>query len=230
MPLISSLKLDGFLSFAPGAEAIPLTPLNVLIGPNGAGKSNLIEAIELLHATPTAFANAIRDGGGAQEWLWKGKGHRAGATIEALLHENGRHRHRCEGRCRRHRGRDPSPRQGHTRGAMPHGPTVGTVRRRARAPSARCAASLTAANTLTTGVRRRVASCPPRRGRVARRTRGFPPESELWPPQGLPPGRRPGRSRLAPLDEGDQLGALQRRRGRIVGERLEDLLACGGEL
>lgn len=90
MPLLSSLKLDGFLSFAPGAEAIPLTPLNVLIGPNGSGKSNLIEAIELLHATPTAFANAIRDGGGAQEWLWKGKGHRAGATIEALLHENGR--------------------------------------------------------------------------------------------------------------------------------------------
>lgn len=90
MPFLSSLRLDGFLSFAPGAEAIPLTPLNVLIGPNGSGKSNLIEAIELLHATPTAFANAIRDGGGPQEWLWKGKGNSAGATIEALLHPSGK--------------------------------------------------------------------------------------------------------------------------------------------
>jgi predicted ATPase len=90
MPFLSSLRLDGFLSFAPGAEAIPLTPLNVLIGPNGSGKSNLIEAIELLHATPTAFADAIRDGGGAQEWLWKGKRNSAGATIEALLHPSGK--------------------------------------------------------------------------------------------------------------------------------------------
>ncbi|MCC6543976.1 MAG: AAA family ATPase [Nitrospirae bacterium] len=90
MPFLSSLRLDGFLSFAPGSEAIPLTPLNVLIGPNGSGKSNLIEAIELLHATPAAFANAIRDGGGPQEWLWKGKGNSPGATIEALLHPSGK--------------------------------------------------------------------------------------------------------------------------------------------
>ncbi len=73
MQFLTSLLLNEFLSFAPGSEAIPLTPLNVLIGPNGSGKSNLIEAIELLHATPTAFASAIRDGGGVREWLWKGK-------------------------------------------------------------------------------------------------------------------------------------------------------------
>src|SRR3990172_4975444 len=85
MPLLSSLKLDGFLSFAPGAEAIPLTPLNVLIGPNGSGKSNLIEAIELLHATPTAFATAIRDGGGPREWLWKGDSSNGSARIEARI-------------------------------------------------------------------------------------------------------------------------------------------------
>ena len=65
MEFLRSLRLDGLLSFPPGSEAIPLTPLNVLIGPNGSGKSNLIEAIELLHATPTAFAAAIRDGAGA---------------------------------------------------------------------------------------------------------------------------------------------------------------------
>lgn len=82
---LKSLRLDGLLSFAPGSEAIPLTPLNVLIGPNGSGKSNLIEAVELLHATPSAFASAIRDGGGAREWLWKGDGGSGSATIEAII-------------------------------------------------------------------------------------------------------------------------------------------------
>jgi len=85
MAFLTSLRLDGLLSFAPGSEAIPLTPLNVLIGPNGSGKSNLIEAIELLRATPTAFASAIRDGGGAREWLWKGDGGNGSASIEALI-------------------------------------------------------------------------------------------------------------------------------------------------
>lgn len=85
MPFMSSIRLDGLLSFAAGSEAIPLTPLNVMIGPNGSGKSNLIEAIELLHATPSAFASAIRQGGGASEWLWKGDGGNGSATIEATL-------------------------------------------------------------------------------------------------------------------------------------------------
>lgn len=85
MVFLQSLRLDGLLSFAPGSDAIPLTGLNVLIGPNGSGKSNLIEALELLHSTPTAFANAIRDGGGAQEWLWKGDKSNGSATIEVLI-------------------------------------------------------------------------------------------------------------------------------------------------
>jgi predicted ATPase len=88
MSFLDSLRLDALLSFRPGSDPIALTPLNVLIGPNGSGKSNLIEAIELLHATPTAFAAAIRDGGGAAEWLWKGElgGSKKGATIEAVVH------------------------------------------------------------------------------------------------------------------------------------------------
>jgi len=69
---IRQLKLDSFLSFRPGAAAIDLQPLNVVIGPNGSGKSNFIEALELLRATPTDFAKAIRIGGGAEDWLWKG--------------------------------------------------------------------------------------------------------------------------------------------------------------
>jgi predicted ATPase len=72
VPFIRRLKLDSVLSFAPDSPAIDFRPLNVVIGPNGAGKSNLIEALELLRATPTDFANTIRAGGGAEEWLWKG--------------------------------------------------------------------------------------------------------------------------------------------------------------
>lgn len=68
---LRSIQLDGLLSFAPGSEPFELQPLNVVIGPNGSGKSNLIEAIELLHALPTSLANAIREGGGIREWLWK---------------------------------------------------------------------------------------------------------------------------------------------------------------
>src|SRR3954464_5452448 len=86
MSFLCSLRLDALLSFRPGSDPIALTPLNVLIGPNGSGKSNLIEAIELLHATPTAFAAAIRDGGGAAEWLWKGErgSSKKAATIDAI--------------------------------------------------------------------------------------------------------------------------------------------------
>ena len=86
MQFLKSLHLDGLLSFPPGSDAVELTPLNVLIGPNGSGKSNLIEALELLHATPMAFANAIRDGGGPREWLWKGDRANSNASIEALVY------------------------------------------------------------------------------------------------------------------------------------------------
>jgi predicted ATPase len=86
MSFLKSLQLTGFLSFPPDSPAIGLEPLNVFIGPNGSGKSNLIEAIELLHAVPTKFAAAIRDGGGVQEWLWKGAKSPGPATIEAVVH------------------------------------------------------------------------------------------------------------------------------------------------
>lgn len=85
MPFLKSLRLDGLLSFPPGSGAIELTPLNVLIGPNGSGKSNLIEGIELLHATPTGFASAIRDGGGVREWLWKGEDSNGTGHIEVQV-------------------------------------------------------------------------------------------------------------------------------------------------
>lgn len=85
LPFIQRLHLRGFLSFAPDAEPIDLHGLNVLIGPNGSGKSNLIEALELLRAIPYDFAAAIRDGGGAGEWLWKGTQGQSPATLDIEL-------------------------------------------------------------------------------------------------------------------------------------------------
>jgi len=82
---LRSLKLNNFLSFGPQGKAIELTPLNVIIGPNASGKSNFIEAIELLHATPTDLAGPIRVGGTAGEWLWKGNMPLAPAVIEAKI-------------------------------------------------------------------------------------------------------------------------------------------------
>lgn len=88
MQLIQRLGMRGLLSFAPDMEAFDLQPLNVLIGPNGSGKSNVIEALELLRSTPTDFATAIRDGGGASEWLWKGERSQQPASIDV---ETGSH-------------------------------------------------------------------------------------------------------------------------------------------
>lgn len=88
-PFVKTIHARGMLSFAPDSEPLPLTPLNVLIGPNGSGKSNLIEIFELLKALPTDLAEAIRDGGGIGEWLWKGEGKSARATLSAELHVQG---------------------------------------------------------------------------------------------------------------------------------------------
>ena len=82
MPFIRRLGLRGLLSFPPDMEPFELRPLNVLIGPNGSGKTNFVEALELLHATSTNFAAAIRDGGGAVEWLWKGGNPATAATVD----------------------------------------------------------------------------------------------------------------------------------------------------
>ena len=85
---LKSLKLNNFLSFGPTSRAVELTPLNVLIGPNASGKSNFIEAIELLHATPTDLAGPIRSGGTAGEWLWKGNSPPEPAVIEAKIRKS----------------------------------------------------------------------------------------------------------------------------------------------
>ncbi|WP_224369171.1 AAA family ATPase [Hyalangium versicolor] len=82
---LKSLRLQNLLSFGPDAEPITFGPLNVLIGPNGSGKSNLIEAIGLLEAAPRSLSDAIRDGGGVAEWLWKGSKDSQAAKLEAAI-------------------------------------------------------------------------------------------------------------------------------------------------
>jgi predicted ATPase len=70
--LLKSIRLRNFLSYGPSAPAVDLLPLNVLIGPNSSGKSNLLEAVDILRATPSDVTQPIRDGGGVEDYLWKG--------------------------------------------------------------------------------------------------------------------------------------------------------------
>ena len=84
MQFIHRIRLRGLLSFPPDMEFLDLKPLNVLIGPNGAGKTNLLEAFKLLGATPTDFACAVRNGGGAKECLWKGENPADAAELDVV--------------------------------------------------------------------------------------------------------------------------------------------------
>ena len=83
--MLIRLRLDGFLSFAPGSDAFEMRPLNVLIGPNGSGKTNVIEALGLIAALPTDLAGAVRRGGGVSEWIWKGTPEATSAAIEIIV-------------------------------------------------------------------------------------------------------------------------------------------------
>ena len=85
MRIIQRLRMPGVLSFPPDMDFFELQSLNVLIGPNASGKSNFIEVLGLLNALPVDFATAVRDGGGAAEWLWKGSAQPAFATIEVEI-------------------------------------------------------------------------------------------------------------------------------------------------
>lgn len=80
--LITSVQAQGVFSFSPDSAPLALRSLNVLIGPNGAGKSNLIEIFELLRAAPIDLLQAIREAGGVDDILWKGKSVLRSASIK----------------------------------------------------------------------------------------------------------------------------------------------------
>jgi len=85
---IRSIALKNFLSFGPMTEPLELRSLNVVIGPNGSGKSNLMEAFELLRSAPSQLVAPIREGGGVEEWIWKGENSqfRPAASVEVLVY------------------------------------------------------------------------------------------------------------------------------------------------
>jgi predicted ATPase len=88
---IHKIKLTNFLSYGSEGEEIELQPLNVLIGRNSAGKSNLIEAISILKATPIDLPAPFRQGGGINEFLWKGERSSSIANIDIILNYSERH-------------------------------------------------------------------------------------------------------------------------------------------
>lgn len=71
--LLHFLQLENFLSYGPQEVHLKLEPLNILIGQNASGKSNLIQAVELLRAAPTSLSAPIIQGGGVEEWIYKGE-------------------------------------------------------------------------------------------------------------------------------------------------------------
>ena len=86
------------LSFCSDMEPVELCWLNVLIGHNESIKSNVIEALEPIKSTSTDSTAAIRAGGGAAEWIWKGRDRKKAAIInvetaeapDSLVHPSGR--------------------------------------------------------------------------------------------------------------------------------------------
>ncbi len=82
--MLKEIKLTNLLSFGTETKITFNEGLNVLIGANGSGKSNLIEVISLLQAMPKDLTKVIRDGGGVEEWLWKGE-KKPTAKIETII-------------------------------------------------------------------------------------------------------------------------------------------------
>lgn len=86
---LKEVALHNVLSFGSPVR-LEMEPLNVLIGPNGCGKSNFIEALGLLRAAPTDIRVPIREGGGVEDWLWKGKPRPSSARVEVVAANPGR--------------------------------------------------------------------------------------------------------------------------------------------
>lgn len=83
--VLDSIEVTGLLSYGTDPQRIELGTLNVFIGPNASGKSNLIEALSLLRAAPGDLLGPIREGGGVNEWLWKGSKTTGQGVIRAQL-------------------------------------------------------------------------------------------------------------------------------------------------
>lgn len=84
--LLHSLSLKEFLSYGRDGITLDLLPLNVLIGPNASGKSNFLQSVELLRSTVTNLSAFMYEGGGVQEYLYKGVGSSATAQVASNIY------------------------------------------------------------------------------------------------------------------------------------------------
>ena len=82
MRFLRTIRLENILSYGPANAEFELEALNVFIGPNASGKSNLIEALSLLAAAPRDLQSTIRQGGGVDDWIWKGSQPSPTASVE----------------------------------------------------------------------------------------------------------------------------------------------------
>jgi predicted ATPase len=87
--LLHSIRLQNLLSYGSEGVTLELEPLNVLIGPNASGKSNLIEAVSLFAAVSKNLMTPFRDGGAAEDWIWKGGGEAVAHLGANLAYEGG---------------------------------------------------------------------------------------------------------------------------------------------
>ena len=71
-PFFRRIRAQNLLSFGSEGIDLELDRLNVLIGPNGVGKSNFIDALSIFQAASGELASPVRQGGGVQDWIWKG--------------------------------------------------------------------------------------------------------------------------------------------------------------
>ncbi|MDE2840017.1 MAG: AAA family ATPase [Chloroflexota bacterium] len=83
--VIRSVQLLNILSYGPNTPEFELGPLNVIIGPNASGKSNLLESLSLIAAAPRDIQAPLREGGGIQEWTWKGAPEPPVATVRVTV-------------------------------------------------------------------------------------------------------------------------------------------------
>jgi len=81
---LQRLAVDGLLAFGEKTE-LSFGRLNILVGPNGSGKSSIIDCIRLLRFAPLDV-QATMDGGGFDEWLYRGRDREKGtAALSATL-------------------------------------------------------------------------------------------------------------------------------------------------
>ena len=83
--VIRSIQLQNILSYGPDTPKFDLGPLNIVIGPNASGKSNLIEALSIVAAAPKDIQAPLREGGGIQEWTWKGASRPPVAAVQLVI-------------------------------------------------------------------------------------------------------------------------------------------------